>query len=162
MAPCTTISLVGQVPINALTGHVQLSELSGLNRPWRVQPWTTRQQGVIFSLMYEFTRLEKEPEPQASGNRFGPPRKHTAASLLDPAEFPPIHPRCFGCSRPLMIAEISRHILSCDRVLAEDLARFNAALVEFKANPSRAREVVAEFVFRVRLKYGLDAGNQSL
>jgi hypothetical protein len=31
--------------------------------------------------MYEFTRLE-EPEPQASGRRFGPPRKHTAVGLL--------------------------------------------------------------------------------
>lgn len=100
--------------------------------------------------MYKFTKLEEEPEPQASGRRFGPPRKHTAASLLDPPQFPPIRARCFGCQQPFVVNEISRHILSCDRVLAQDLARFKAALAEFKANPSRAREVVEEFVNRVQ------------
>jgi hypothetical protein len=37
--------------------------------------------------MYEFSRLEEEPEPQASGSRFGPPRKYTAASLLGRRNF---------------------------------------------------------------------------
>ncbi len=112
--------------------------------------------------MYEFVRRENELEPQASGNRFGPPRKHTAASLLDPSQFPPIRPRCFGCSQPLMVAEISRHILSCDKVLATDLVRFTTALVEFKANPSHAREVVEEFVKRVRMNRSFDKEDQSL
>ena len=106
--------------------------------------------GRIFSLMYEFTRLEEEAEPQASGRRFGPPRKYTAASLLDPPQSPPIRVRCFGCQQPFVVAEISRHILSCDRVLAQDLARFKAALAEFKVDPSRAREVVEKFENRVR------------
>ena len=141
----------------ASTELVRLCDLSGVSRPCLVQPWTILQQGVIFSLMHEFTRLEEEPEPQASGRRFGPPRKHTAVGLLDPLRFPPIRPRCFGCSQPLVVAEIGRHILSCDRVLAQDLARFKTALAEFKANPSRAREVVEEFAFRVRLNYGFDA-----
>ena len=96
------------------------------------------------------TQLEEEPEPQASGRRFGPPRKHTTASLLDPSQFPPIRARCFGCQQAFVVNEISRHILSCDRVLAQDLARFKAALAEFKANPSRAREVVEEFVNRAQ------------
>ena len=106
--------------------------------------------------MYDFTRLEDEPEPQPSGSRFGPPRKHTAAGLLDPGEFPRIRPRCFGCSQPLVVAEISRHIQNCERVSAHDLARFKAALGDFKANPSRAREVVKEFVNRARLARGFD------
>ena|SRR2546427_1030687 len=110
--------------------------------------------------MYEFKKLEEEPEPQASGNRFGSPRKHTLAGLLDPA-YPPIRPRCFGCSQPLMVAEISRHILSCDKVSARDLARFKSALVEFMANPSRAREVVEGFVNRIRVNRGFQKGNQS-
>jgi hypothetical protein len=112
--------------------------------------------------MYEFTRLEEEPEPQTSGRHFGPPRKHTAADLLDPPQFPPIRPMCFGCSQPLMIAEIGRHILSCDRVSAQDLARFNTALAEFKASPNRAREVVEQFVNRVRMYRGSDGRDQSL
>jgi hypothetical protein len=102
--------------------------------------------------MYEFISLEEEPEPQASGRRFGPPFKHTAAGLLDPPQFPPIRARCFGCQKPFVIAEISRHILSCDRFSAQELARFKAALAEFKTNPSRAREVVEEFVNRVQPK----------
>ena len=102
-------------------------------RPWLVQAWTTLQHGDILFSMYEFNKVEEEPEPQASGSRFGPPRKHTGAGLLDPAQYPPIRPRCFGCSQPLMVAEISRHILSCDKVSAQDLARFKTALAEFKA-----------------------------
>jgi hypothetical protein len=101
--------------------------------------------------MYEFRRLEAEPEPQASGSRFGPPRKYTAASLLDPSQFPSIRPRCFGCSRPLAIAEIGRHILNCDWVSIQDLVRFKTALSEFELNPIRAREVVEEFVNRFHL-----------
>ena len=104
--------------------------------------------------MYEFSKVEEGPEPQASGRRFGPPRKHTAAGLLDPTQYPFIRPRCFGCSQPLMVAEISRHILSCDKVSAQDLARFKTALAEFKANPSHAREVIERFVHRVRLDRG--------
>jgi hypothetical protein len=111
--------------------------------------------------MYEFTRLEEEPEPQASGSRFGPPPKKIAAGLLEWPQFPLIRPRCFGCSRPLGIAEIGRHIVSCERVLAGDLARFKTALAEFEANPGRAREVVDEFVLRVRLSRGFDAGRTS-
>jgi hypothetical protein len=42
---------------------------------------------ILFS-MYEFNKMEGEPEPQASGRRFGPPRKHTATGLLDPAQYP--------------------------------------------------------------------------
>jgi len=106
--------------------------------------------------MYEFKKVEEEPEPQASGSRFGPPPKHTGAGILDPAHYPPIRPRCFGCSKPLMVAEISRHILSCDKVSAQDLARFKTALAEFKANPSRAREIVEGFVNRIRLNRGSD------
>ena len=131
-------------------------------RPWLVQAWTTLQHGDILFSMYEFNKVEEEPEPQASGSRFGPPRKHTGAGLLDPAQYPPIRPRCFGCSQPLMVAEISRHILSCDKVSAQDLARFKTALAEFKANPSHAREVVEGFVNRIRLDRGFDAEDQSL
>jgi hypothetical protein len=112
--------------------------------------------------MFEFNRVEEEPKPQASGRRFGPPRKHTVAGLLDPAQYPPIRPRCFGCSRPLMVAEIGLHILNCDKVSAQDLARFKTALAEFRANPSRAREVVEGFVNRIRLSRGFDMGEQSL
>ena len=112
--------------------------------------------------MYEFKKVEEEPEPQASGSRFGPPRKRTIAGLLDPTQYPPIRPRCFACSQPLMVAEISRHILSCDKVSAQDLARFKTAQAEFNANPSRAREVVEAFVNRIRLSRGFDVGDQSL
>ena len=112
--------------------------------------------------MYEFTKAEEKLEPQASGSRFGPPRKHTAAGLLDPPQVPPIRLRCFGCSQRFLIAEISRHILRCDRVVAQDLARFNTALAEFKANPSRAREVAEDVVNRVRLNRGVDVEDQSL
>jgi hypothetical protein len=104
--------------------------------------------------MYEFTRLEEEPEPQASGNRFGPPRKYTATSLLDPSQFPSIRPRCFGCSQPLAVAEIGLHILNCERVSIQDLVRFKTARSEFEVNPSRAREVVEEFVNRFLLNDG--------
>jgi hypothetical protein len=39
---------------------------------------------------YLFTPREEEPEPQAGGSRLGgPPRKHTAAGVLDP----PVPPR---------------------------------------------------------------------
>jgi hypothetical protein len=61
-----------------------------------------------------------------------------------------------------MVAEISRHILSCDKVSAQDLARFKAALAEFKANPSCAREVVEEFMNRSRLDRSFDVEDQSL
>jgi len=124
--------------------------------------WTISRQGGIFLSMYEFTRLEEEPEPQTSGSRFGPPPKYTAADLLDSPQFPSIRPRCFGCLRPLVIAEIGRHILSCERVLARDLARFKFALAEFQANPSRALEVLEEFMNRVRITRGFDAGDKPL
>jgi hypothetical protein len=112
--------------------------------------------------MYEFTRLEEEPEPQASGSRLGPPRKNIAAGLLDPPQFPPIRLRCFGCSQRLEAAEIGRHILNCDRVLAQDLARFKTALADFEMNPGRAREVLEDFVNRVRLNRDLDGEDRSL
>jgi hypothetical protein len=104
--------------------------------------------------MHQFARLEEEPEPQASGSRFGPPRKHTGTSLVDPLQFPSIHPRCLGRSQPLRVAEISQHILSCDRVSAQDLARFKNALAEFEANPSNAREVFERFANRIRMSRG--------
>ena len=122
-----------------------------------VQPGTALPGGSIFFLIYQFTGVEKEPEPQASGSRFGPPRKHTAADLLDPPQFPPIRPKCFGCLQTLMVAEIGRHVLSRKKVLAQDLARFRTALAEFEVNPSRAREVVEGLVNRVRMNRGLDA-----
>jgi hypothetical protein len=111
--------------------------------------------------MYEFKKLEEALEPQASGSRFGPPRKHTLAGLLDPAQYPPIRPKCFGCSQQLIVTEIGRHILSCDKVSAHDLARFKTALAEFKTNPSRARAVVEGFVNRIRLNRRFDVGDQS-
>jgi hypothetical protein len=110
--------------------------------------------------MYEFTRLEEELQPQPSGSRFGPPRKLITADLLDPHQFPPIRPRCFGCSQAQALAEISRHILSCERVLVQDLERFEAARAEFKANPSRAREVIERFVNRIRMNRRSDAPGQ--
>ena len=106
--------------------------------------------------------MEEDLEPQSCGSRFGPPRKYIAASLPDPPQFPPIRPRCFGCSQPLVVSEIGRYILSHDRVLAQDLERFKTALAEFKVNSSRAREVVEEFVNRVRLNCGFDVGGHSL
>jgi len=106
--------------------------------------------------MHEFTQFEQQPEPQASGRRFGPPGKRTGLSLLDPTQFPSIRPRCFGCSQRLTIAEIGRHILNCPYVAAEDLARFKTALAGFKLNPSRAREVVEAFLERVRMKSGAE------
>lgn len=105
--------------------------------------------------MYEFTRREGELEPQASGDRFGPPHKHIATGFLDSPQFPSIRPKCFGCFQPLMIAEIRGHILNCDKVSFQDLARFKSAMVEFQANPRRAREVAEEFLNRVRLNYGI-------
>jgi hypothetical protein len=112
--------------------------------------------------MYEFTRREEEAEPQSSGNRFGPPRKNIAAGLLDSPQFPRIRPRCFGCSQPMAIAEIGRHVLSCEKVLARDLARFETAIAEFTLNPRRAREVAQAFVSRVRRSWGLDVDDRSL
>jgi len=103
--------------------------------------------------MYEFFRLEAEPEPQPSGSRFGPPRKHTGADLLDPSQFPSIRPRCFGCLKPLALADIGDHILNCDKVSIQDLARFKAARMEFEENPSRAREVAERFVKRIRMNF---------
>ena len=132
----------------------QQENLLECGRPCLVHSWTTLQHGDILFLMYEFNKVEEEPEPQASGRRLGPPRKHTGAGLLDPGQYPPIRPRCFGCSQPLMVAEISRHILSCDEVSPQDLARFKTALAEFKTNPSYAREVVEGFVNRIRLDRG--------
>jgi len=61
-----------------------------------------------------------------------------------------------------MVAEISRHILSCDKASAQDLARFKTAQDEFKANPSRAQEVVEAFLNRIRLNRCFDLGDQSL
>jgi hypothetical protein len=140
----------GYPTIRPLTYYSQKLRI-GCRKHWLlVQVWTTLPAGGVFSSMYEFTELEEEPESQTSGRRFGPPRKHTTASLLDPSQFPPIRARCFGCQQAFVVNEISRHILSCDRVLAQDLARFKAALAEFKANPSRAREVVEEFVNRAQ------------
>lgn len=62
----------------------------------------------------------------------------------------------------MAIAEIGRHIVSCDRVVAEDLARFQTALAEFTLEPSRAREVVEAFVNRVRQNFGFDVDDRSL
>jgi hypothetical protein len=56
----------------------------------------------------------------------------------------------------LVVAEIGPHIANCDRVSTPDLARFHAAQAEFTGHPSRAREVVEEFVHRVRLNYLLN------
>jgi hypothetical protein len=103
--------------------------------------------------MYEFTEPEKEPEVQISGKRFGPPRKRIGTGLLDSPQFPPVRPRCFGCSQPLDIAEIGQHILICERVSIQDLVRFKTALAEFETNPSRAREVVEAYVIRVRSQF---------
>jgi hypothetical protein len=100
--------------------------------------------------MDEFTEHEKEPEIQTSGRRLGPPRKHIGTGLLDSPQFPPVRPRCFGCSQPLAIAEIGQHIVNCERVSVQDLVRFKTALAEFKTNPSRAQEIVEAFVVRIR------------
>jgi hypothetical protein len=100
--------------------------------------------------MYNFTASEKELEPQSSGRGFGPPCKYTAAGLLDPPHLPPIRPRCFGCSEPLLINEIRLHILNCANVLPEDLARFETALTEFEVNPGRAFEIAEALAKRVR------------
>jgi len=135
---------------------VQSRARSGLVQPWTI-PWS----GRIFFTMYEFTKLEEEPEPQPYGSRFGPPRKGTGAGILDSPQFPPVRPKCFGCSQPLAVAEIGSHILSCDQVSAQDLARFETAQAEFHVNPDRAREVVEGFVNRVRFNSALDAGHQS-
>lgn len=105
--------------------------------------------------MYEFTVFEKEPEPQTSGRRSDPPRKHTGAGVLEPSQFPSIRPKCFGCSQPLAVDEISEHILSCDSVSAQDLGRFKIALAEVRANPSRAREVVADYENRIGMNHAL-------
>jgi hypothetical protein len=112
--------------------------------------------------MYDFTKLEEEPEPQASGSRLGPPRKNIASGLLDQPHFPSIRPRCFGCLKRLDAAEIGRHILNCDRVLAQDLARFKTAQAEFELNPTRAREVVEDFVNRNGLNRDLDGEDRPL
>jgi hypothetical protein len=40
-------------------------------------------------MSYSFRQHEEEPEPQAAGSRMGPPRKYTAAGVLDP----PVPPR---------------------------------------------------------------------
>jgi hypothetical protein len=106
--------------------------------------------------------FDEEPEPQPFGDRFGPPRKYTAAGLLDPSQFPRIRPKCFGCSRPLSIPEIKRHILSCDQVSALDLARFQIAFAEFNANPMRAREIVKDFLDRLQIDRPFQSGDESL
>lgn len=101
--------------------------------------------------MYWFTPREEEPKPQPFGKRAGePPRKHTLAGLLDPAQFPPIRPRCFGCSQPVAIPELGRHILRCDRVALKDLMRFQEALAEFEVNPARAREIFKGWIRRIQ------------
>jgi len=56
--------------------------------------------------------------------------------------------------QPLAVAEIGRHILTCDRVSIQNLVRFKTALSEFKVSPSRAWEVVEEFVNRIRSNDG--------
>jgi hypothetical protein len=60
-----------------------------------------------------------------------------------------------------MVTEIGRHVLKCDRVSAPDLARFQSARAEFTENPRRAREVVEEFVHRVRLNYLLERNDEA-
>lgn len=50
--------------------------------------WTINRMRAYIQAMYEFTRLEEEPQPQPSGSRLGPPRKHTGVDLLDPPQFP--------------------------------------------------------------------------
>jgi len=57
---------------------------------------------------------------------------------------------------------IGRHILSCEKVLAQDLARFETAFAEFTLNPRRAREVAEAFANRVRRNWGLDVDDRSL
>jgi hypothetical protein len=104
--------------------------------------------------MYDFTPFEKELDPQPSGRRSGPPRKFTAADVLEPPYLPPIRPKCFGCSRPLSLGEIRVHVVNCPSVSAEDLARFEAALAEFQLNPERALEIAQDFVSRVRSSFG--------
>jgi hypothetical protein len=76
-------------------------------------------------------------------------------------QFPSIRPRCFGCSQPLALAEISRLILSCDRVLVQDLARSKTALAEFRTDPGRAREIAGEFVNRIGMNGGRDVTDPS-
>ena len=118
---------------------------------WLTRSRRPRWPRSIFFSMHQFTRLEEEPEPQASGSRLEPPRKCTAVGLLDSRHLPPIRPKCFGCSRRLELTEISQHILNCDRVLVEHLVRFQTALGEFRANPGRAGEVFEAFLNRVRM-----------
>ncbi|HTX14009.1 MAG TPA: hypothetical protein VMD77_01855 [Candidatus Baltobacteraceae bacterium] len=50
----------------------------------------------------------------------------------------------------MALTEIGEHIRGCEKVSAEDLARFNTALGEFGLNLSRARELVEEFLNRLR------------
>jgi hypothetical protein len=61
--------------------------------------------------MYEFSGMKEEPEPQASGRRFGPPRKHTGVSLLDPRSWrgSKLHESrstesWLGCGKPVSVA----------------------------------------------------------
>jgi len=151
---------VGKMPLKI---SQLLGDTSGVGGATRfVRCWTNLQHGRIFFSMYDFTRLEEEPEPQTSGSRLGPPHKNTAAGLLDPSQFPSIRPRCFGCSQRLAVDEIGRHVLNCERVLAQDLARFKTALAAFAANPTRAQEVVEDFVDRVRQSRHIEPGDQSL
>ena len=106
--------------------------------------------------MQDFIPFEKEPEPQPAGSRFGPPGKRTGIALLDPSQFPFIHPRCFGCSRRLALADVGQHVLNCEKISAGDLARFKAALGDFQTNPALAREVAQAFIDRFRANGRLD------
>jgi hypothetical protein len=49
----------------------------------------------------------------------------------------------------MTVGKIRRHVLTCHRVLAQDLARFTTALADFEVNPSRALEIVQDFLNRI-------------
>lgn len=108
--------------------------------------------------------FQEEPRG-ASGALAAAARSALAASTLHTDTRKPIAPNVphafFRLTR-LKKGRIGRHVLSCEKVLAQDLARFETAFAAFTLDPSRAREVVETFVNRVRRNWGLDVDERSL
>jgi hypothetical protein len=79
------------------------------------------------------------------------------------AELGFLRPICWGCHEPIALEAFAEHIESCGAVPAKAAAEFRAATARFKRHPAKAREVVSEFVERLRMaKLLADAQSEAL